>query len=56
MKDYKKAQPKVIDLVVTNLPANADAETLKKIAGSKHVISASVKEDSAKKGSVSGTV
>jgi hypothetical protein len=56
MKNYSKAQPKVIDFVVTNLPASSDADTIKKIAGSKHVISASVKDDTTKKGTVTGTV
>jgi hypothetical protein len=35
MKNYTKAQPKVINLVLSNLPANTDADTLKKIAGTK---------------------
>jgi hypothetical protein len=56
MKNYTKAQAKIIDLVVTNLPTNADADTLKKIAGSKHVISASVQDDTTKKGANTGLV
>lgn len=35
----------VIDLVVGNLPADAHANMLKKVSGSKHVINATVEED-----------
>lgn len=35
----------VVDLVIGNLPADCHANTLKKVSGSKHVISATVEED-----------
>lgn len=44
----KKPQPVVVDLVVSKLPSNTEVTTLKKIAGSKHVISASIDEDNVK--------
>ena len=39
------AKPKIVDLVVSNLPADTQSENLKKISGSKHIISAVVDED-----------
>ena len=42
---YPSSTPQVVDLVVSNLNSDAQADTLKKIAGSKHVISAVVDED-----------
>jgi len=41
----KNAAPEVVDLAIGNLPPQTQAHTLKKISGSKHVISATVEED-----------
>ena len=41
----KNSAPEVIDLVIANLPATTQAQTLKKISQSKHVVSATVDED-----------
>ena len=48
MQHYAKVQPKVVELVVSKLPADADAASLKKIAGSKQVISATVNSNNKK--------
>jgi len=40
--------PMVVDLSVSRLPADFDANKLKQIAGSKHVFEATVEEDSMK--------
>lgn len=40
-----KSKPEIVDLLVSKLPADTEALTLKKIAGSKHVISATIDED-----------
>lgn len=50
MNHYEKIQPKIVDLVVSKLPADADSMSLKKIAGSKQVVAAQIKDD--KKGHV----
>lgn len=40
-----EAAPKVVDLVIGNLPEHYKAENLKRVSGSKHVIGATVEED-----------
>ena len=40
--------PEVLDLVLSNLPADSQAHTIKKISGSRHVVSATVDEDNFK--------
>jgi len=48
LEHYTSAQnaaPKVVDLVIGNLPPQTEAHILKKISGSKHVINATVEED-----------
>lgn len=43
---YSEAKPvEVVDLVIGNLPPDCQAHMLKKVCGSKHVISATVDED-----------
>ena len=42
------SQPRVVDLVMTQLPADTKAEDLKRIAESKHVFEATVEEDNMK--------
>lgn len=49
----QESQPRVVDLVMSQLPAECKAEDLKKIAASKHVFDATVEED-AMKGICSG--
>lgn len=39
---YKEANAAVLDIVLQNLPATTDALNLRKISGSKHIISAVV--------------
>lgn len=52
--DGKNSNPLVVDLVMSHLPPSANAETLKKISGSKHVFESTVDVDNMK-GHCSGT-
>lgn len=55
LKNYDNLKdPQVIDLAVSGLKPDTQSETLKKIAGSKHVISSVVHEDNLL-GTCSGT-
>ena len=45
LQNYCSNTPKVIDLLISNLPENCDAQMLKKISNSKHVICSTVDED-----------
>ena len=47
-KEGENSNPQVVDLVMSHLPPYANAETLKKISGSKHVFEATVDEDNLK--------
>lgn len=40
-----QSTPEIIDFVVSNLPKNFDETTLRKVSGSKHIISAVVDVD-----------
>lgn len=48
MDYYSYVQPKVISLVVSNLPKDTEPSTLIRVAGSKNVISSEFSNDSAK--------
>lgn len=52
LETYNRVRPaesaEVVDLTLKNLPKNADVIGVKKLAGVKHVISASVEEDNMK--------
>ncbi len=41
----KESTPEIIDLVVSNLPKNFDEQSLRKVSGSKHIVSAVVDVD-----------
>lgn len=40
-----ESNPEVVDLVLSGLPPSCESHMLKKISGSKHIISATVDED-----------
>jgi RNA recognition motif-containing protein len=41
----KEATPQIVDMVVSNLPKHFDEKALRKVSGSKHIISAVVDVD-----------
>lgn len=46
IKDSAKSHNQVFDLIIQGLPQNAEAGDIKKIAGVKHVVEATVEQDS----------
>ena len=51
LQGYNQAQssaPEVIDLIISGLPQNMDLRDMKKISGARHIVDATLEEDSFK--------